>query len=119
MTPAFKTKDMRNEADVKENVRRLFGMLQTIYPNRLWYFMPPANGFGRSGIPDFLGTFRDHRDCGLSFAVETKFGNNTPTAHQLNEIERLTQAGARVWIVRETTMPHFIAEFSAWCALCS
>ena len=119
MTPGFKAKDMRNEADVKENVRRVFGMMQTQYPNRLWYFMPPANGYGRSGIPDFVGTFRDGQGRGCSFAIETKFGSNTPTAHQLNEIEAATQAGARVWIVRDSSFPNFMAEFTAWCALCS
>jgi hypothetical protein len=119
MNPGFKTKDMRNEADVKENVRRVFALMQTMYPNKLWYFMPPANGYGRSGIPDFVGTLRDSAGVGRSFAIETKFGSNTPTAHQLNEIEGMTQAGARVWIVRETSFSAFMAEFTAWCALCS
>jgi hypothetical protein len=119
MTPALKTKDMRNEADVKENVRRVFGVMQTMYPNSLWYFMPPANGYGRSGIPDFVGTFRDNAGVGRAFAIETKFGTNAPTAHQLNELAGLTQAGARTWIVRETSLSGFVAEFTAWCALCS
>lgn len=53
----------------------------------------------------------------MLFAVETKFGKGTTTAHQNREIEKLTRAGAQVWIVRETNIDTWILEFKAWVAL--
>ena len=76
--------------------------------------MPPANGYGRSGIPDFVGCVDGHL-----FAVETKFGKGTTTANQLRELEALERAGARTWIVRETSVDMWEIEFKAWAALCS
>jgi hypothetical protein len=76
--------------------------------------MPPANGYGRSGIPDFVGCHK-----GNMFAIETKFGTNATTANQKRELQQLTAAGAEVWIVRETTVDVWALEFKAWVALCS
>ena len=33
--------------------------------------------------------------------------------------DAIMRAGARVWIVRETSLDVFEAEFNAWVALCS
>ena len=44
-------KIMRNERDVKENVKRV---LRAAQPT-CWWFMPVASGYGRAGIPDFVG----------------------------------------------------------------
>lgn len=106
--------EMHSEADVKKAVKAVFSKVAAQYPGKLWFFMPPANGYGRSGIPDFIGTF-----CGTSFAVETKFGHGKLTAHQMREIEGLTQAGSRCWVVRETSFDGFELEFQGWAALCS
>ena len=76
--------------------------------------MPPANGYGRSGIPDFIGCVN-----GYMFAIETKFGRGTTTDNQEREIAALTRAGAQVWIVRETSVDVWETEFKAWIALCS
>ena len=76
--------------------------------------MPPANGYGRAGIPDFVGCVN-----GYLFAVETKFGKGTTTANQAREIELIQQSGGRVWIVRETSVDTWAIEFRAWAALCS
>lgn len=105
---------MKNEGDVKKAVKDTFKQVSEQYPGKLWWFMPPANGYGRSGIPDFVGCFN-----GQLFAVETKFASGKLTAHQLNETAALTQANARVWIVRETSVDGFGLEFNAWVALCS
>ena len=99
---------MNKEADVKENVKRVLDDISA------WWFMPPANGFGRSGVPDFVGCVN-----GYMFAVETKFGKGTTTANQDREIQTLIQNGARVWIVRETNIDDWHMEFKAWAALCS
>lgn len=40
---------MKNEADVKKAVKKI---LSSFPADEIWYFMPPANGYGRSGIPD-------------------------------------------------------------------
>ena len=98
---------MKNEADVKKLVK---DVLNTT--DGCWWFMPPANGYGRTGIPDFVGCVR-----GNMFAVETKYGKGTTTAHQNREIEKLTRAGAEVWIVRETNVDTWALEFKAWVAL--
>jgi hypothetical protein len=72
---------MKNEADVKKVVKKILSS----YPEtEMWYFMPPANGYGRSGIPDFVGCYK-----GNFFAIETKFGDNHPTNNQLREIQGL------------------------------
>lgn len=98
---------MRNEGDVKKIVKQVLNDT-----DGCWWFMPPANGYGRSGIPDFVGCVN-----GRAFAVETKFGRGTTTAHQEKEIAQATQAGAEVWIVRETSVDTWALEFKAWVAL--
>jgi hypothetical protein len=100
---------MKKEEDVKKVVKAVLKSTPDC-----WWFMPPANGFGRSGIPDFVGCVN-----GYMFAVETKFGKGTTTANQDREIQTLIQSGARVWIVRETNVDDWHIEFKAWAALCS
>ena len=100
---------MKNEGDVKQIVKAVLKST----PN-CWWFMPPANGFGRSGIPDFVGHVN-----GNFFAVETKFGKGTTTANQEREIAAIDQCGGKIWIVRETSIDYWEIEFKAWVALCS
>lgn len=100
---------MKNEGDVKKVVSKTLATQPGC-----WFFMPPANGYGRAGIPDFLGCVNGHM-----FAVETKFGKGTTTANQEREIAGLMRNGARVWIVRETTLSSWDVEFKGWAALCS
>jgi len=100
---------LSKESDVKQIVKAVLKSTPDC-----WWFMPPANGFGRSGIPDFVGCVN-----GYMFAVETKFGKGTTTANQDREIQTLIQSGARVWIVRETNVDDWHIEFKAWAALCS
>ena len=100
---------MKNEGDVKKVVKDVLKSTQDC-----WWFMPAANGFGRAGVPDFVGHVR-----GNFFAVETKFGKGTTTANQDREIERISQSGGQVWIVRETSLSLWMVEFAAWAALCS
>jgi len=109
--PRRKTKKeavMKNEGDVKKRVAAVFKDT-----SHCWYFMPPANGYGRSGIPDFVGCVR-----GSMFAVETKFGKGTTTANQEREIMALTHNGCRVWVVRDTNVDTWAAEFMEWAAKC-
>jgi hypothetical protein len=98
---------MKNEADVKKIVKDVLKDADLC-----WWFMPPANGYGRSGIPDFVGCVN-----GCMFAVETKYGKGTTTANQEREISTLIRCGAKVWIVRETSVDVWAIEFKAWVAL--
>ena len=99
---------MKNEGDVKKIVKQVLAAT-----SQCWWFMPPANGYGRSGIPDFVGCVN-----GNMFAIETKYGKGAPTANQLREMEALMRAGAHVWIVRETNVDGWELEFKAWASLC-
>lgn len=105
---------MQNEKAVKDQIKKLFKVVEADYPNKLYWFMPPANGFGRSGIPDFVGWFDGH-----PFVVEAKSGAGTTTAHQNMELAKALHAGAKTWIVRELSMEQFQNEFRGWVALCS
>lgn len=63
----------------------------------VYYFMPPANGYGRSGVPDFVACVN-----GWFFAVETKANGNKPTALQIREIETIRRNNGVAVVVDET-----------------
>ena len=69
---------------------------KTLQEMGIWFFMPPANGYGRAGIPDFIGCMN-----GLLIAIEAKAGKNKPTALQLREIDRIKAAGGYAIVVNE------------------
>ena len=102
---------MKNEGDVKKLVKKV---MHEYLEAGLWYFMPPANGYGRSGIPDFVGCFKGH-----FFAIETKFGGNSLTANQLKEVSAIKYCGGEMWVVHDSTIDDFTNQFRAWAALCS
>lgn len=62
---------MRNEKDVKKEVRKI------LEAHKWFWWMPPANGFGKVGVADF-NALRG----GVFMAIETKFDKNQPTVHQ-------------------------------------
>ena len=61
-----------------------------------YYFFPPANGFGRAGVPDIIGCYR-----GQFLAIECKAGKNKATRLQLREIENINNAGGIALVVNE------------------
>lgn len=65
------TKAPENEKDVKKQVKALLDK------HGWFWWMPPANGFGRTGISDFQAL-----RAGVPLFIETKFGNNTVTVMQ-------------------------------------
>lgn len=101
------------EGDVKRAVKAIFDEVDKRYEGKLWWFMPPANGYGKSGIPDFVGIFN-----GYGFAVETKFGKNQLTVMQVREISNIRRANGETWTVYETDLPVFKSSFEAWVQLC-
>ena len=84
-------KVFRSEADVKTAVKQILAE----YPG-VWYFMPSMNGYGRAGVPDFVGCFQNR-----FFAIETKFGSNKPTPAQKAELKKINDALGVAMIVNE------------------
>ena len=81
------------ESKVKKRVRE---MLDTL---GIYHFMPPANGFGRAGIPDIIACMDGH-----FIAIECKAGSGKTTALQERELERIQNAGGTTFIARETNI---------------
>jgi hypothetical protein len=81
------------EAKVKQKC------IETIKKYGAYYFMPPANGYGRGGIPDIVGCFR-----GYFFGVECKAGYNKTTPIQDRELAAIQQARGAAFVIREDTV---------------
>ncbi len=84
---------MTPEAKVKKKVREILDELG------IYYFFPPANGYGRAGIPDVIGCFN-----GRFIAVECKAGKGKTTALQERELERIADAGGFACVVNEDSV---------------
>ena len=78
------------ESKVKANVRKLLDEL------KIYHFMPPANGFGRAGIPDIIGCMDGH-----FIAIECKAGKGTTTALQDRELDAISNHGGTTFIANE------------------
>jgi Holliday junction resolvase len=78
------------EAKVKTAVRKILDALD------IYHFMPPANGFGRAGIPDIIGCMDGH-----FIAIECKAGKGQTTALQDRELNAILNHGGTVYIARE------------------
>ena len=63
----------------------------------VYYFMPPANGYGRAGVPDVIACVN-----GKFLAIECKANGNKPTALQVREIEAIRAANGVAVVVDET-----------------
>ena len=58
-----------------------------------WYFMPSMNGYGRKGIPDFVGHYK-----GRFFAIEAKAPGGKATPWQERELADIREKGGVVVI---------------------
>lgn len=92
-----------NEADVKKQVKKLLNQ------HHWFWWMPPANGFGRTGIADF-NALRG----GVFLAIETKFGSNKPTPMQVGFIDSVKSEDGMAFVVNEDTIEHFAAWLAAF-----
>ena len=81
------------EVKVKARVRAILDVMG------IYYFMPPANGFGRSGIPDIICCVN-----GRFFAIECKAGKGMTTALQNRELQHIEDAGGMSLIAREDSL---------------
>ena len=69
-----------------------------------YYFFPATGGFGRSGVPDIIVCFKGH-----FIGIECKAKNNTPTALQLRELDKIKLAGGDSVVINETNI-HLVKE---------
>jgi Holliday junction resolvase len=83
------------ESKVKDKLRKYLTQLG------IYHFMPPANGFGRAGIPDIIGCYN-----GQFVAFECKAGKNIPTALQEREIRNIQAANGWAFVITELNVDH-------------
>ncbi len=57
-----------------------------------WYFRTFTGGFGKSGVPDFLGCYRAR-----FFSIEVKREGKEPTALQWERMREIDNAGGRTF----------------------
>lgn len=96
---------MTPEGKVKKEVREF---LDSLGP-ACWYYMPVPMGYGRRGVPDFIGCYH-----GASFAVETKRKSEKAKVWQERELQAMKAAGAQVFLISDhIAMAEFIMLMSA------
>jgi Holliday junction resolvase len=78
------------ESKVKLKLRKYLSQLG------IYHFMPPANGFGRAGIPDVIGCYN-----GQFVAFECKAGKGKTTALQEREIANIQSAKGWAFVINE------------------
>ena len=94
---------MTPESKVKKRIKAILEELPC------YFFMPPANGYGRAGIPDFVGCLN-----GMFFSIEAKAGKGKTTALQDRELERIRQAGGLALIVNEENLDGLKIILEGW-----
>ena len=78
------------ESLVKKRVRLILDR------NEEYYFFTPANGYGRTGVPDVVCCVD-----GRFLTIECKAGKNKPTALQEREMTLIRQHGGVALVVNE------------------
>lgn len=91
------------ESKVKAKVRKVLDDLG------IYHFMPPANGFGRAGIPDIIGCMQ-----GSFIAIECKAGKGQTTALQERELQRIKDAGGFAFVAREDNINELLEKLKCW-----
>ncbi len=81
------------EKGVKERVKKL------LTKHGWFWWMPPANGFGKAGIPDIHAVKK-----GMFMAIETKFGGNKPTPNQRGFLESIAAEDCFAFVVDEKNL---------------
>ena len=94
---------MKNEKDVKAKVKKLLDKHQ------YFWWMPPANGYGKAGISDFHAIKR-----GVFLSVETKFGTNKPTALQVGFLNSIRQESGFAFVVTDRNIDCFATWLQAF-----
>ncbi len=81
------------EGKVKAQVKKVLEKLGA------YYFMPATGGYGKSGVPDFVGCIE-----GKFFAIECKAGKGKLTELQEREIQKIKNEGGAAFVVNETNL---------------
>jgi hypothetical protein len=93
-----------SEKGVKHAVKKLLDQ------HGWFWWMPPANGFGKVGVSDFNALKH-----GVFLTIETKFGSNKPTVHQRAFLESVQAESGFAFVVNETNIDQleiFLKNFS-------
>jgi len=86
----------KSERDVKREIKKVLDKYG-------WFwFSPPANTFGVTGISDILAL-----RAGVFLAVEAKYNGNTPTGPQKGFLETVSAESGFGFVVDEKTLPLF------------
>lgn len=96
---------MTPEGKVKKRVKDMLDA----FGAGVWYTSPLTAGFGNSGTPDILACCWGH-----FLAIECKAGNNTVTALQQQEIDRIVAAGGEALVINERNMEVLAVVLAAW-----
>ena len=94
---------MTPEAKIKAKVKK------TLSEMSAYYAMPIGEGFGNSGVPDFLVCYQ-----GVFFGIECKAKGNKPTALQLHNMVQIRKAGGFAFVVDETNVDDLRKEMEKW-----
>lgn len=86
------SKSFPKEEDVKKEVKKL------LTQHNWYWWMPPANQFGKSGASDFLAI-----RPGILMAIETKYKYNKPTEGQKTFLREIDKNDFFAFVVYETT----------------
>lgn len=84
------------EGDVKREVKKL------LIAHQWFWWMPPANGYGRGGAADFHALRN-----GVFMSVETKIGTNKATALQQQYLRGVRKYGGMAFLVSDRTLDAF------------
>lgn len=92
-----------NEKDVKAEVKKLLDK------HGWFWWMPPANGYGKAGIADFNAI-----RAGVFLAVETKFGSNKPSPMQTGWLNSVQAESGFAFVINEENIEWLGAWLSAF-----
>jgi hypothetical protein len=81
----MKTPEWHEKQEIK-------AFLDTLGPDRCWYFMPLMAGYGKSGVPDIMGSL-----CGAAFGIEVKRPGKAPTAIQARRMREIARTNGLAW----------------------
>jgi Holliday junction resolvase len=95
---------MTPEGKIKAKIKKVLESVPGCY-----FFMPPANGYGRAGIPDFVGCLN-----GRFFAIEAKAGKGKTTALQDREIAQIKSCGGFAIVVNEVNVDELKTMLDQW-----
>jgi hypothetical protein len=90
------TKANPNEKDVKAGVKKILD------EHGWFWWCPPANGFGQTGVSDF-NALKD----GVFMAIETKFGTRKPTVQQKAFLASIAAMDGFAYIVTDRNIDSF------------